>query len=150
MTRWVRVVTLAGLAGGLAMAPVGLVLRSSGQPVNVYGELLMMEFLGTLSPIALAVEHALVSIAMALPLVILIAVRRMVRVWLVGMAYGVIAWAVVNATLLPVLFGRPTAWQVGLGMTWASLAVHVVFGIVTAAVASRLLRQDLGRIEVTE
>jgi uncharacterized membrane protein YagU involved in acid resistance len=137
--RLASVGVIAGVAGGAAMVPLGLLVRALGAPVNVYGELLLARLTGQVQPLGLFVEHALVSIALAGPLVLVIWRLRMRSAYLVGLAYGAMAWALVNATILPVVFGRPTAWQLDISESWGSLAVHLVYGLVTAAVASRLL-----------
>ncbi len=140
--RLTSVAVTVGVAGGAAMVPVGLLIRSLGAPVNVYGELLLAWLVGQVEPFGLFVEHLLVSIALAGPLTLVIWRSRGRSAYLVGWAYGAMAWALVNATILPVVFGRPTAWQLDIEESWGSLAVHVVYGVVTAAVASRLLARE--------
>jgi uncharacterized membrane protein YagU involved in acid resistance len=137
--RLATVAVAAGVAGGAAMVPVGLLIRSLGAPVNVYGELLLAWLFGQVQPFVLFVEHLLVSVALAGPLVLVIWRSGMRSAYLAGLAYGAMAWAVVNATVLPLLFGRATAWQLGIEETWGSLTVHLAYGVVTAAVASRML-----------
>ena len=51
-SRCLRRIAMSGLAGGLAMIPVGLVLRFMlGQSVNVYGELIVIRVAGHLDQI---------------------------------------------------------------------------------------------------
>ncbi len=131
---------LAGIAGGLAMIPVGLLLRRVlGYSLNVYGELLVRLVLGHVSPWALALEHFLVSWGMALPLVAMAARRRGAPL-AVGALYGAAIWLVVNSLLLPAAFGRSTPWSLGWSAIWPSLSVHVVYGTVAFAAARRLHR----------
>ncbi len=133
---------VAGIAGGLAMIPVGLLLRRVlGYSLNVYGELLVHKVLGHVSPWALALEHFLVSWGMALPLVAL-ASRRGASLGM-GALYGAAIWLVVNSLLLPVAFGRTTPWGLGWSAIWPSLAVHVLYGTVAAAAARRF---DVGGV----
>lgn len=62
--RCLRRIAIAGLAGGLAMIPVGIIPRSVfGQSVNVYGELIVIRVAGRLDPLLLAIEHGAVSLA---------------------------------------------------------------------------------------
>ncbi len=127
---------LAGLAGGVAMMPFGLVLRRvMGRSLNVYGELLLQMLVGRVTLGGLLVEHLAISVGMAFPLVALF--PRLGRVgWTVpGVLYGAGLWLVVNSISLPLLFGRPTPWVLGWATIWPSLTVHVVYGLVAAAVA---------------
>lgn len=119
---------IAGLVAGAAMVPIGVALRAAGRPVNVYGELLVRAVLGSAPPVALAALHIAVSVSLAAPFVLVTHRRRLHPAW--GLAYGVASWALVNATVLPLWFSRPTAWSLGLGAAWPSLLVHAVYGAV--------------------
>jgi len=132
--RVARRVALAGLAGGLAMIPVGLVIRHlAGGSVNVYGELVVERLLGVASRPALVAEHVLVSLVLALPLVL--AAGRVAGRFLVGLgvAYGAAIWLVLNSLALPWAFGRATPWTLGWAAIWPSLTVHVVYGLAAAS-----------------
>lgn len=133
IARTARTAIRAGLFAGVSMTPFGVALRALGQPVNVYGELVVRSVLGSAPMLALLVFHAIVSIGLAVPFVALVSRRRRVAL---GAGYGIAAWAVLNATLLPLWFGRPTAWTLGFGEVWASLVVHVVYGIVLAVASA--------------
>ena len=138
---------IAGVAGGVAMIPVGILLRRVlGYSLNVYGELLLQTLLGRTPAWALAVEHFLISWGMALPLVAVLGHLRRARPFAVGAAYGAVIWLVVNSLALPLAFGRPTPWQLGWPAIWPSLAVHLVYGLAASAVAVRL---DRGRAGAT-
>lgn len=132
---------LAGLAGGLAMIPVGLVARGLGASVNVYGELVVQQLLGRLEPIALLVEHLLVSWAMAVPLVAVLRLARHRHAAAIGLTYGAAAWLSVNALALPIVFGRPMPWTIGWSAVWGSWLVHLAFGLAAALVGRRLARR---------
>jgi hypothetical protein len=123
----------AGVIGGVAMIPVGLLIRHlAGGTVNVYGELLLERLLGAVTAPALLVEHFLVSWVLALPLV-LVAARLRGRVLVaLGLAYGVAIWAVVNSLALPWVFERSTPWALGWPAIWPSLTVHAVYGLAAA------------------
>lgn len=126
----------AGTCGGLAMIPVGLGLRLGlGRAVNVYGELVVQTLLGRAYLWALVVEHVLISWALAAPLVLLAPRVRRGPFLIVGLTYGAAIWVVLNSLMLPVLFGRPTAWRIGWPAIWPSLTVHLVYGVATAAAA---------------
>lgn len=124
----------AGLLAGAAMMPFGISLRAFGHPVNVYGELVVRSVLGSAPIMAMLVLHAAVSIALAVPFVSFAPRRRLV---LHGAAYGAASWAIVNATILPLWFGRPTAWALGLSAVWPSLLVHIVYGVVLGVATAR-------------
>lgn len=127
---------LVGLLGGGAMVPVGLVLRHGfGQPVNVYGELTAGLLFGSTGPAALLATHVLVSVALAVPLVAVCG-QRACRGWLVGTAWGIATWLVLNTWLLPAYFGRPSPWIAWTGL-WAGLLIHVVYGSVAGWGAGR-------------
>ena len=123
-----RTSLIAGLVAGAAMVPVGLALRASGRAVNVYGELLVRSILGAAPPAALAALHLVVSVTLAVPFVLASRNRRLGPLW--GLGYGIASWAVVNATVLPLWFSRPTAWELGFDAAWPSLVVHAVYGSV--------------------
>lgn len=136
---------IAGVAGGVAMIPVGIVLRRVlGYSLNVYGELLLQTLLGRTPAWALAVEHFLISWGMALPLVAVLAHRRWGSPTVVGAAYGAAIWLVVNSLALPLAFGRPTPWQLGWSAIWPSLAVHLAYGVAASAAAVRVDRWRAG------
>lgn len=131
---------LSGLAGGLAMIPPGLLLRRVlGYPLNVYGELLLKTVLGRAPLGLLLAEHAIISVAMAAPLVGLLVWRRVGHAVSLGVAYGAAIWLAVNSLALPLAFGRPSPWHQGWSAIWPSLGIHVVYGVVAAAVASRMV-----------
>lgn len=133
----VRASVVAGLVAGAAMVPVGAVLRATGHAVNVYGELLTRSLLGSTPFIALFALHAVISVALAVPFVAVTRCRGGAGPAL-GAAYGVASWAVLNATLLPLWYGRPTAWALGFAAVWPGLLVHLIYGITLGLVARRL------------
>lgn len=95
--------------------------------------------------VAQLVFHGLVSISLAIPFVAFARWRGGARL-AAGALYGGSSWAVLNATLLPLWFGRPTGWSLGFAAIWPSLVVHLVYGVVLAAVTSRVARTPtLGR-----
>jgi uncharacterized membrane protein YagU involved in acid resistance len=127
----------AGVLGGVAMVPVGMALLAAGLEVNKYGQLLIERVLGQFLYSAMAIEHFAVSIALAVPFVALQLRRPSRHTVLLGAGYGALAWLLVNSLALPVVFGQPTPWQLGVSAIWPSLLVHVVYGLVLALVVSR-------------
>jgi uncharacterized membrane protein YagU involved in acid resistance len=93
----------------------------------------------------MAVEHLLISVAMALPLVVLVGRTARRSPLLLGALYGAAVWLVVNSLLLPAAFGRPTPWRLGWSAIWPSLMVHVIYGTVAAMVAGRSSRPAASR-----
>lgn len=130
---------IAGTLGGLAMIPPGLVLLLVlHQPVNVYGELLTRILFGSMRPWSLGLVHLTTSWVMAVPLVRLVVARSCRAALLGGAGYGAAIWFGANSLLLPVLFDRPTPWQLGWPSIWPSLVVHLVYGIATGLATIRL------------
>lgn len=129
----------AGAVAGLAIIPPGLLLLAIGFPVGVYAELALRSLLGSAIPSTLFIAHMATSVGLALPFVAGITASRRLA-WLRhaptawGALYGAAAWLVVNALALPLAFGQPTPWELGISSIWPSLAVHVIFGAVLGAV----------------
>jgi len=128
-----RMAVEGGLVAGIAMMPFGAVLRALGHQVNVYGELMVRAFLGSAPMPAQLVFHVVVSITLAIPFVAFARWRGGMSL-VAGAIYGVLSWAALNATLLPLWFERPTGWALGLEMIWPSLLVHLVYGVSLGAV----------------
>lgn len=129
---------VAGTIGGLAMIPYGLVLLLVLKlEVNVYGALLARLLFGGLTPWSLGLTHFATSWGLALPLVYLLAWRGYRPAWVVGAAYGALIWLAFNSLLLPILFDRSSAWQLGWSAIWPSLSVHLLYGVVTAVAFGR-------------
>lgn len=128
----------AGTVAGLAVVPLGMALTVAGFPVGVYGELVLRWLLGFSFPSALFIEHMLISVGLAVTFVAVATMTR--RRWSHraalgwGALYGAAVWVAVNSLALPLAFGQPTPWQLGLNSIWPSLLVHVVFGAVLGTV----------------
>lgn len=121
------------------MVPLGVGLElGGGHDVNVYGELTVEAVLGTAPGWALLLEHLLISLTLAVPLVFALNRRGHVPAAAIGVLYGAGAWLVLNSLLLPALFSRPTSWAPGWEAIWPSLVLHLVYGGVGAAVLTRL------------
>lgn len=135
--RWIaRMAVVGGLVAGIAMMPFGAVLRALGHQVNVYGELMVRSVLGSTPMLAQLVFHVAVSITLAIPFVLFARWRGGASV-VAGGIYGVLSWAVLNATLLPLWFDRTTGWALGFEVIWPSLLVHLVYGVSLGVVMAR-------------
>lgn len=131
-----RATLLSGLAGGVAMIPVGLLLRALGEEVNVYGELTARLLFDSTSPLALLVVHVGVSVGLAAPLALL-AVRARVASPALGLAWALAAWVLLNLWALPAAFGRPSAWTGGVEALWPGFVVHAVYGLAAGGALRR-------------
>ena len=120
---------VSGTAGSGAMLPFGIVLRRMGYSVNVYGQLMANALFGHPPPWVLVAQHFVIGWSLALPPLRLFGwLERFPRIF-VGAAYGFIAWLALNSLALPIVFGRPTPWQLGSAAIWPSLLVHLVYGV---------------------
>jgi len=130
----------AGTAAGLAMIPFATLFRFFGLRVNEYGrkvlELLVGDVAGPLQLVLTFAQHMVISWFAAVPLLLLLTVvaGRPTRL-MVGAAYGVGFYVVMNSFALPIAFGDPTPWQLGFSTVYPSLTIHFVYGVVVAMVA---------------
>jgi len=127
----------SGTWASLAMIPFGLFFRLLDLRIGHYGKKVILALFGALpSPqmqIAVMTEHLLIGWLSALPLVMLLPwwQRRtaLQPLWL-GLGYGAAYYALLNAWLLPRLFGDALPWTLGWLTVLPSLLVHLVFGLV--------------------
>ena len=120
------------------MIPFGIFYKFGlSLPVNVYGELIVVAVFGKFSRWALVAEHFLISGVLAVPFCI--AAMRFPRRTLVvaGLLYGATIWVVVNSLALPLIFSRPTPWELGWNSIWPSLSVHLVYGLALGVLSRR-------------
>lgn len=141
MTRRERLrdVFVAGTLAGLAMIPFAAAFRARGLRVNEYGrktlELLVGEVGPPLDVVLTFVQHLVISWLAAVPLLVLFtrggawAGDRWARI-LLGTAYGAGFYVVMNSFALPIAFGDPTPWALGLATVYPSLTIHLVYGAV--------------------
>lgn len=128
---------VGGLAGAIAMIPPGVVLDAAGFEVNRYGVILARQLTGSADRPVLLGLHLLIGIVSAVPLGVARGWwRGRPSVWLAasGAVYGASYWLVVNALALPWLYARPRPWAEGAAAVWPSLAVHVIYGVVTTLI----------------
>lgn len=136
----------AGLAGSLAMMLPGFAFRWAGMRVGHYGPKFAQALFGELQPpllpVVLIVQHFVIGWLSALPLIAWWIVRpQHAGSWTQGALYGLAYYALVNAWLLPRMFGDPLPWQLGWATVLPSLVVHVVFGLGLAWADRRWLRR---------
>jgi uncharacterized membrane protein YagU involved in acid resistance len=114
--------------------------RAQGLRINEYGrktlELVVGEVAPPLHTLLTFVQHMLISVFAALPLLWLLArVEGRGRRVAVGTLYGAVFYAAFNAWALPLYFGDPTPWALGFDTVYPSLAIHLVYGAVIGLVA---------------
>ncbi|MCX4824603.1 hypothetical protein OG883_33050 [Streptomyces sp. NBC_01142] len=123
---------VAGLAGGLVFG----------------GVMVLIGFLPTVAAIV-RTDSSVVGFAVHMLLAaiigsifgVLVARQRELLFW--GLAYGVLWWFLGPLTLLPILLGRPVAWDVATAQALIpSLLGHLAYGAVTAAVLALLSRRE--------
>jgi hypothetical protein len=119
-----------------------------GLRINEYGRKTLELVVGDAAPplhhaLAFA-QHLLISWVVAIPLLWLLAKvdDRRTRV-LVGTLYGAAFYAVVNAWALPLYFGDPTPWTLGMETVYPSLTIHLVYGVVIGALARGRLNTQI-------
>ena len=122
----------AGTIAGLAMIPVGLLFSGLGLRINVYGQKLVQLFFGQFPKAVrfalFVLEHFVVSWLAAIPLLLLLVRYRRLPPLLVGLLYGLLFYVLVNSLLLPLAFGDPSPWTLGIATVTPSLLVHLVYG----------------------
>jgi uncharacterized membrane protein YagU involved in acid resistance len=133
---------VSGTVGALAMMPVGLLFRALELRIGHYGPKFAELYLDSPGPAALFLQHMVLGWVSALPLCLL-SLHRVSRssALAIGCFYGVAYYAVVNALALPLYFGDPMPWNLGIGVVVPSLVVHIVFGVAVAYVVWLLQRR---------
>lgn len=123
---------LAGLVGGLVF----------GQVMAVIGYLpTVAAIVRTDSPVVGFAVHLLIAAIIGSVFGVLVARQRELLFW--GLAYGVLWWFLGPLTLLPLLLGRPVAWDAATAQALIpSLLGHLAYGAVTAAVLAVLSRKE--------
>jgi uncharacterized membrane protein YagU involved in acid resistance len=136
----IREALRTGTVAGIAMIPFAAAFQRFGLRVNEYGRKTLELVVRDVSPathyVLTFIEHLAISWVVAVPLLLLLAgfSRRSERL-LVGLAYGAVFYVVVNSLALPLAFGDPTPWTLGLVVVWPSLFIHLVYGFVVALLA---------------
>lgn len=119
----------SGTIASLAMMPLGFLFKSLDLRVGHYGPKLAGLMFDEPTRFMLFAQHLVIGWVSALPLLIILPrVQALAARLAVGASYGVAYYIVVNSFALPLLFGDPTPWQLGLDFVYPSLLVHLVFG----------------------
>ena len=139
--RLLREALRAGTIAGLVMIPVGLLFSGLGLRINVYGQKLVQLFFGQFPKVVrfalFVLEHFVVSWLAAIPLLLLLVRYRRLPSLIVGLLYGLGFYVLVNSLLLPLAFGDPSPWKLGIAAVAPSLLVHLVYGGAGALSARR-------------
>lgn len=133
VTRLLMASLLTGTLGAVAMMPFGKLFSTLGLRVGHYGPKFADWLFGSSGSLLLLVQHFVLGWLSALPLLLLFAWPPAAsRPMLSGGLYGLAYYLLVNSLGLPLLFGDPLPWQLGLATVLPSLVVHLVFGLSVA------------------
>ena len=143
--RLLREALRVGTIAGLAMIPVGLLFSGLGLRINVYGQKLVQLFFGQFPKAVrfalFVLEHFVVSWLAAIPLLLLLVRYRRFPPLVMGLVYGLGFYVLVNSLLLPLAFGDPSPWRLGIATVVPSLLVHLVYGGALALSARAFIRR---------
>ncbi len=139
----------SGSIAAIAMIPPGLAFYLLGLRVNEYGMAVVQALFGGFPPVArvglFALEHVLISWTASVPLLLaLVLARGRLPEPVLGLAYGLGFYVVVNSLALPWIFADPTPWQLGPEVVLPSLVVHLVYGLVVALAARDFVARHSG------
>lgn len=133
---------LSGTVGALAMIPVGLLFRALEMRIGHYGPKFASLYLQSPGPAALFIQHLVLGWISALPLCLLPLHRASIWTALtIGSVYGALYYAAINAWALPLYFGDPLPWNLGIEVIIPSLVSHIVFGAAVGYVVWLLQRR---------
>jgi len=143
MRKFLNQVLVAGTAGALAMMPFGLAFRAVGLRIGHYGPKFAELYLTAPGPWANFAQHIVLGWVSAMPLSLLNLYRiSHSATSLIGVAYGILYYVVVNSLALPIYFGDPLPWALGFGVVLPSLCIHIVFGMTAALTMRRVQRKQ--------
>ncbi len=118
-----------GTLGALAMVPFGLAFRAAGMRVGYYGPKFAALFVDNPGTPYLFAQHIVLGWISAVPLVLVVAFLPLkASPVLLGLAYGAAYYVLVNSLALPLYFGDPTPWTLGISSIIPSVVIHLVFG----------------------
>lgn len=141
----------SGTIASLVIMPVGLLFRFLGLRIGHYGPKLGALLFGNVAEpwfqALLMVQHFVIGWLSTAPLLLFLvfARYRASPVWY-GAIYGAGYYVAVNSLFLPIAFGDPTPWQIGLGTLYPSLIGHIVFGISIAVTSRRFVTAYRGLV----
>ncbi len=126
---WAREALRSGTIASLVMMPVGFVFQAMGLRVGHYGPKFAQLWVDHPTPLLLFAQHVVLGWVSALPLLWwLVFIAGKSRPVLSGALYGSAYYVVVNSLALPLYFGDPLPWQLGLPTVIPSLLVHIIYG----------------------
>lgn len=136
----------SGTIAALSMMPFGFAFRMAGMRVGHYGPKFAALYVDDPGPVVLFAQHLIIGWASALPFLWLLArLRPPVSPALAGALYGIAYYVAVNSLALPLAFGDPLPWQLGIATVVPSLTIHVVFGLSLGITGARWLRRAGGQ-----
>ena len=129
MAVFIKEVVRSGTIASLVMMPPGFVLQALGMRVGHYGPKFVALFVEAPTPLFLFAQHLVLGWLSAIPLLLWLATGQINRrPVFAGAVYGAGYYVVVNSLGLPLWFGDPVPWQLGLTTVVPSLVVHIVYG----------------------
>ncbi len=134
----------SGTIASLVIMPVGFLFRFLGFRIGHYGPKLGALLFGNVAEpwfqALLMFQHFVIGWLSTTPLLLfLVFARYPGSPILYGALYGAGYYIVVNSLFLPVAFGDPTPWQIGLDTIYPSLIGHMLFGISIVVTARRFV-----------
>lgn len=133
----------SGTIASLAMMPFGFIFKLLDLRVGHYGPKLAALLFGESTWVVLLAQHFVVGWVSTLPLLlILVRFKSVDAPAVIGAAYGLAYYVVVNSLALPLFFGDPTPWQSGINVIYPSLLVHVVFGVCIGLTSRRFVANE--------
>jgi hypothetical protein len=129
MNPWLLETLRSGTIASLVMMPAGAVFKWLDWRVGHYGPKFATLWTDAPGPIFLFAQHLLIGWLSTWPLLwALVRSPAPVPPIVAGAAYGAAYYAAINAWALPMYFGDPLPWRLGLTTVLPSLVVHVIFG----------------------
>ena len=125
----IRETLKSGTIASLAMMPFGFILKALDLRVGHYGPKFAELFIDNPGTVLLFAQHIFLGWLSALPLLIIIRRTPRLSAMFMGALYGALYYVAINSLLLPLYFGDPTPWELGVEYILPSLFVHIVFGV---------------------
>lgn len=132
---------ISGLIASVVMMPFGALFRMFDMRVGFYGPKFAGLFIDNPPPPFVFAQHFVLGIISAIPLLLVLNANSATSTRLVlGLAYGVGYYVLVNSLALPLYFGDPLPWSLGIATIIPSLVVHIVYGVAVALADPRFGR----------
>lgn len=146
MRSWLKEILRSGTIASLVMMPAGLLFQALGWRIGHYGPKFAALWIAQPGPAVLFLQHLVIGWVSTWPLLWAL-VRSPAGRWPIaaGAVYGAGYYVAVNSLALPLAFGDPLPWQLGLKTVVPSLIVHVAFGASIGLTAGRFVRTQRER-----